>query len=139
MQAWAFSGGKLCRAACPALPALSRAGLRGLRCLELRRRFPWVGDIAVGASFCPEDGHANPRLVSPAFALSGFYLGIAGALWAFTYLGTVEPHGFDLSRSFQILFSNSWVMPNQVSLADSVRVLPLTDPASRQLHRRMNQ
>ncbi len=28
---------------------------------ELRRRFPWVGDIAVGASFCPEDGHANPR------------------------------------------------------------------------------
>ncbi|GAB7531082.1 branched-chain amino acid ABC transporter permease [Pseudomonas sp. 3A(2025)] len=39
-----------------------------------------------------------------AFAISGFYLGIAGALWAFTYLGTVEPHGFDLSRSFQILF-----------------------------------
>src|SRR5690606_36820905 len=38
------------------------------------------------------------------FAISSFYLGIAGALWAFTYLGTVEPHGFDLSRSFQILF-----------------------------------
>ncbi|MCB5187486.1 branched-chain amino acid ABC transporter permease [Methylobacillus caricis] len=39
-----------------------------------------------------------------AFAISSFLLGIAGALWAFTYLGTVEPHGFDLSRSFQILF-----------------------------------
>jgi len=39
-----------------------------------------------------------------AFALSGFFLGIAGALWAFTYLGTVEPHGFDLNRSFQVLF-----------------------------------
>lgn len=39
-----------------------------------------------------------------AFALSSFYLGVAGALWAFAYLGTVEPHGFDLSRSFQILF-----------------------------------
>lgn len=39
-----------------------------------------------------------------AFAVSGFYLGIAGSLWAFTYLGTVEPHGFDLSRSFQVLF-----------------------------------
>lgn len=39
-----------------------------------------------------------------AFAVSSFYLGIAGALWAFTYLGTVEPHGFDLARSFQILF-----------------------------------
>lgn len=35
---------------------------------ELRERFPWVGDIAVGASLCPDDGHANPRLVSPAFA-----------------------------------------------------------------------
>lgn len=35
---------------------------------ELRRRFPWVGDIAVGASLCPDDGHANPRLVAPAFA-----------------------------------------------------------------------
>jgi branched-chain amino acid transport system permease protein len=39
-----------------------------------------------------------------AFAISSFYLGVAGALWAFTYLGTVEPHGFDLHRSFQILF-----------------------------------
>ncbi|GAB7562773.1 branched-chain amino acid ABC transporter permease [Methylobacillus methanolivorans] len=39
-----------------------------------------------------------------AFAISSFFLGIAGALWAFTYLGTVEPHGFDLNRSFQILF-----------------------------------
>ncbi|MFP5392955.1 MAG: branched-chain amino acid ABC transporter permease [Gammaproteobacteria bacterium] len=39
-----------------------------------------------------------------AFAFSSFYLGVAGALWAFTYLGTVEPHGFDLARSFQILF-----------------------------------
>ncbi|MDB4973638.1 MAG: inner-rane translocator [Myxococcaceae bacterium] len=39
-----------------------------------------------------------------AFALSSFYLGVAGALWAFAYLGTVEPHGFDLTRSFQVLF-----------------------------------
>jgi sarcosine oxidase, subunit beta len=33
-----------------------------------RRRFPALGDRAVGGSLCPEDGHANPRLVSPAFA-----------------------------------------------------------------------
>lgn len=39
-----------------------------------------------------------------AFATSSFYCGVAGALWAFAYLGTVEPHGFDLDRSFQILF-----------------------------------
>ena len=39
-----------------------------------------------------------------AFAVSSFIVGVAGALWAFTYLGTVEPHGFDLNRSFQVLF-----------------------------------
>lgn len=39
-----------------------------------------------------------------AFATSSFVCGVAGALWAFAYLGTVEPHGFDLDRSFQILF-----------------------------------
>ncbi|MDB6145683.1 MAG: Sarcosine oxidase beta subunit [Pseudomonas sp.] len=43
-------------------------GLQLLDHGELRRRFPWVGDVAVGASLCPDDGHANPRLVSPAFA-----------------------------------------------------------------------
>lgn len=39
-----------------------------------------------------------------AFAISSFIIGVAGALWAFTYLRTVEPAGFNLDRSFQILF-----------------------------------
>jgi branched-chain amino acid transport system permease protein len=39
-----------------------------------------------------------------AFSIGSAYCGVAGALWAFAYLGTVEPHGFDLDRSFQILF-----------------------------------
>lgn len=39
-----------------------------------------------------------------AFAVSSFYCGVAGALWAFAYLGAVEPAAFDLGRSFQILF-----------------------------------
>ena len=39
-----------------------------------------------------------------AFTVSSFLIGIAGALWSFTYLRTIEPHGFDLTRSFQILF-----------------------------------
>lgn len=34
----------------------------------LRRRFPWLADAAAGASFCPDDGQANPRLAGPAFA-----------------------------------------------------------------------
>jgi len=39
-----------------------------------------------------------------AFAFSSFVIGVAGALWAFAYLRTVEPEGFNLDRSFQILF-----------------------------------
>lgn len=33
-----------------------------------RQQYPWLGTQALGASWCPGDGHANPRLVSPAFA-----------------------------------------------------------------------
>ena len=39
-----------------------------------------------------------------AFAVSSFYCGVAGALYAFAYLGTVEPEGFNLDLSFRILF-----------------------------------
>src|SRR5213078_3504066 len=44
----------------------------------------------------------NTKLL--AFAISSFYCGIAGALYAFAYLGTVEPEGFNLDLSFKILF-----------------------------------
>jgi sarcosine oxidase subunit beta len=33
-----------------------------------RRAYPWLGEQAIAGSFCEGDGHANPRLVSPAFA-----------------------------------------------------------------------
>jgi branched-chain amino acid transport system permease protein len=39
-----------------------------------------------------------------AFAVSSFYVGVAGALWAFLRLGSWEPLAFDINRSFQILF-----------------------------------
>ena len=39
-----------------------------------------------------------------AFAISSFVIGVAGVLWGFVYLRTVEPAGFNLDRSFQILF-----------------------------------
>jgi sarcosine oxidase subunit beta len=35
---------------------------------DLHMKFPWLSNAVVGGSFCPGDGHANPRLVSPAFA-----------------------------------------------------------------------
>lgn len=44
----------------------------GLQLIEgtaaLRKYFPTAGPEVVGGSLCPEDGQANPRLLSPAFA-----------------------------------------------------------------------
>ncbi len=39
-----------------------------------------------------------------AFAVSSFFIGVAGALWAFVHLGSWEPLAFDVNRSFSILF-----------------------------------
>jgi branched-chain amino acid transport system permease protein len=39
-----------------------------------------------------------------AFAVSSFIIGVAGALWAFVYLGGWEPAAFSVDRSFQLLF-----------------------------------
>ena len=39
-----------------------------------------------------------------AFAISSYVMGVAGALWAFVYLGAWEPLAFNIDRSFQILF-----------------------------------
>lgn len=65
------------------------------------RRWMAVRDMDTTAAVI---GIPVARVKLLAFALSSFYLGVAGALWAFAYVGTVEPHGFDLTRSFQILF-----------------------------------
>ncbi len=39
-----------------------------------------------------------------AFAISAFFCGVAGALFAFTYLKSMEPVAFDIKLSFRILF-----------------------------------
>ncbi|KJV09598.1 FAD-dependent oxidoreductase [Elstera litoralis] len=42
----------------------------------LRQRFPWIGDGLAGASFCPSDGHANPRLVAAGFPAAARRAGV---------------------------------------------------------------
>jgi branched-chain amino acid transport system permease protein len=39
-----------------------------------------------------------------AFAISSFYCGVAGALFVFTWLGSVETEAFAIAVSFQVLF-----------------------------------
>lgn len=50
-------------------------GLQMLGSRALHQRCPWLGERAIAGSLCPEDGHANPRLVSPAFARAARALG----------------------------------------------------------------
>lgn len=45
-------------------------GITMMSARALRTQCPWLGVAAVGGSLCPEDGQANPRLISPAFALA---------------------------------------------------------------------
>jgi sarcosine oxidase subunit beta len=43
---------------------------------EVRRRWPWIGGKAVGASFSAIDGAVNPRLVTPAIAAALISFGV---------------------------------------------------------------
>jgi sarcosine oxidase subunit beta len=42
---------------------------------DIARRFPGIAPDAIGASYSPDDGSANPRLVPPAFAAAARRLG----------------------------------------------------------------
>ncbi len=68
---------------------------------DLGRNWMAVRDMDTAAAVI---GISVVRTKLLAFAISSFFCGVAGSLWAFAYLGTVEPHGFDLNRSFQVLF-----------------------------------
>ncbi len=39
-----------------------------------------------------------------AFAVSSFFIGVSGAMWAFIHLGSWEPLAFDVNRSLNLLF-----------------------------------
>jgi sarcosine oxidase, subunit beta len=42
---------------------------------KLLEKFPWFGPQVLAGSYSPRDGHANPRLVAPAFARAAARLG----------------------------------------------------------------
>jgi branched-chain amino acid transport system permease protein len=68
---------------------------------ETGRAWMAVRDMDVAAEVI---GIRILRTKLSAFAISSFYCGIAGALYAFAYLGTLEPEGFSLDLSFRVLF-----------------------------------
>jgi len=68
---------------------------------ETGRAFMAVRDMDVAAEVI---GIPMMKTKLLAFAISSFYCGVAGALYAFCYLGTVEPEAFNLDLSFRVLF-----------------------------------
>jgi branched-chain amino acid transport system permease protein len=60
-----------------------------------------VRDMDVAAEVM---GFSLLRTKLQAFAISSFYCGVGGALFAFAYLQTVEPSAFGIDLSFRILF-----------------------------------
>jgi len=68
---------------------------------ETGRKFMAVRDMDIAAEVI---GIRMMQTKLLAFAISSFYCGVAGALYAFAYLGTVEPEAFNLDLSFRILF-----------------------------------
>ena len=68
---------------------------------ETGRAFMAVRDMDVAASVI---GIPMMKTKLLAFAISSFYCGVAGAMYVFCYLGTVEPEAFTLDLSFRVLF-----------------------------------
>jgi branched-chain amino acid transport system permease protein len=68
---------------------------------ETGRAFMAVRDMDVAAEVI---GIPMMKTKLLAFAISSFYCGVAGAMYAYCYLGTVEPEAFTLDLSFRILF-----------------------------------
>src|SRR5690349_4990593 len=84
-----------------AIVALMALAAKNLMRSETGRAFMAVRDMDVAASVI---GIPMMKTKLLAFAISSFYCGVAGALYAFCYLGTVEPEAFVLDLSFRILF-----------------------------------
>jgi sarcosine oxidase subunit beta len=77
---------------------------------QLRARFPWAGDVAVGASLCADDGHANPRLVSPAFAHAARRAGAEVHEQAQVCEVTHDGFGFDVRTASGLHYRTPWLL-----------------------------
>ncbi|MBN9217299.1 MAG: FAD-binding oxidoreductase [Mesorhizobium sp.] len=51
-------------------------GAQLLSAADVARRFPWIGTKVLGGCFVAGDGAANPRLVTPVFAIAACKLGV---------------------------------------------------------------
>lgn len=117
-------------------------GLELIEGPDLRKRFPGIGADVVGGSFCREDGQANPRLVSPAFARAAQVLGAKvyeqSAMQSVEHDGTrfvVETiHGLKIKSPVVLNSSGAWsgelaaVFGDEVALTSGHPSMGVTEP-----------
>jgi sarcosine oxidase subunit beta len=66
---------------------------------DVQARFPGLGPTAIGASFSPQDGSGNPRLIAPAFADAARRIGAEIVEEAIVESITKTPQGFEVRTS----------------------------------------
>jgi branched-chain amino acid transport system permease protein len=86
---------------CLAVVALLALAAKNLVRCKIGRSWMAIRDMDIAAEII---GIRPLTAKLSAFAISSFYIGIAGALWAFIYTSSVEALAFQIDRSFQILF-----------------------------------
>src|SRR3954467_408412 len=84
-----------------AIVTLMALAAKNLMRSETGRAFMAIRDMDVAAAVV---GIPMMKTKLLAFGISSFYCGVAGALYAYCYLGTVEPEAFTLDLSFRVLF-----------------------------------
>ena len=87
----------LCLSVAAAFAVLARNLVRG----RMGRAWMAIRDMDVAAEII---GIRPLYAKLSAFAVSSFFIGVAGSLWAFVHLGSWEPLAFDVNRSFSLLF-----------------------------------
>src|SRR5260221_4998314 len=81
----------------------------------VRADYPWFGDGVVGGSLCAADGHANPRLLAPAFARAAQRAGaelreqarVTDAAWDGRSF-TLQADGLVVESRFLINVAGAW-------------------------------
>jgi branched-chain amino acid transport system permease protein len=84
-----------------AIVAVLALAAKNMSRTDIGRRWMAIRDMDVAAEVI---GIRPMQTKLLAFAVSSFYCGVAGALFAYAYLGTVEPEAYNLDLSFRILF-----------------------------------
>jgi branched-chain amino acid transport system permease protein len=86
---------------CLALATVAAVAAKNLVRGRLGRSWMAIRDMDIAAEII---GIRPLQAKLSAFAVSSFFCGVSGALWAFVFLESWEPLAFDINRSFSLLF-----------------------------------